>query len=84
MSTLSNTATRRIDAAGGLIAPAAAAVKRWWGTYTAWRLEEAAIVQLQSMSDCELKDNGLARSQIEAAVRGGPDRERDHRMIAHF
>jgi len=84
MSTLSNTATRRIDAAGGLIAPATAAVKRWWGTYTAWRLEEAAIVQLQSMSDWELKDIGLARSQIEAAVRGGPDRERDHRMIAHF
>ena len=84
MSTLSNTATRHIGAAGGLIAPAAAAVKRWWSTYTAWRLEEAAIVQLQSMSDWELKDIGLARSQIEAAVRGGPDRERDHRMIAHF
>jgi len=71
MSTLSNTATRHIGAAGGLLAPAAAAVKHWWGSYIAWRVEQAAIVQLQSMSDRDLKDIGLTRSDIARAVRGG-------------
>jgi uncharacterized protein YjiS (DUF1127 family) len=63
---------------------AKAAVKRWWGSYIAWRVEQAAIAQLRSMSDRELHDIGLARSQIEAAVRGSADRERDRMMIAHF
>ena len=71
MSTLSNTATQRIGAAGVLLAPAAAAVKHWWGSYIAWRVEQAAIVQLQSMSDRDLKDIGLTRSEIARAVRGG-------------
>jgi uncharacterized protein YjiS (DUF1127 family) len=71
MSTFSHTATRHIGAAGGLVAPAAAAVKHWWGSYIAWRVEQAAIVQLQSMSDRDLKDIGLTRSDIARAVRGG-------------
>jgi len=71
MRTLSNTATRHIGAPGGFFAPAAAAVKHWWGSYIAWRVEQAAIVQLQSMSDRDLKDIGLTRSDIARAVRGG-------------
>ena len=53
------------------MAPAAAAVKHWWAAYIAWRVEQAAIVQLQSMSDRDLKDIGLTRSEIARAVRGG-------------
>ena len=38
-------------------------------SYVAWRLERAAIAQLQSMSDRELRDIGLNRSEIETAVK---------------
>jgi uncharacterized protein YjiS (DUF1127 family) len=34
-----------------------------------WRIEQAAIAQLWSMSDRELKDIGLSRSEITSAVR---------------
>jgi len=34
------------------------------------RLEHLAIHQLQAMSDRELKDIGVVRSQIEFALRG--------------
>jgi uncharacterized protein YjiS (DUF1127 family) len=54
-----------------------AAVKRWCDAYVAWRIEEAAVAQLKAMSDRELKDIGLVRSQIEIAVRGRVDHERD-------
>jgi uncharacterized protein YjiS (DUF1127 family) len=47
----------------------AAILKRWWATYLAWRIEQATITQLWSMSDRELKDIGLVRSDIVAAVR---------------
>jgi uncharacterized protein YjiS (DUF1127 family) len=45
--------------------------KRWWATYTAWRIEQEAISQLWSMSDRELKDIGLTRSEIPGAVKVG-------------
>lgn len=48
----------------------AAGVKRWWAGYLAWRREQAAAAQLWSMSERELRDIGLARSEIENAVRG--------------
>jgi uncharacterized protein YjiS (DUF1127 family) len=38
--------------------------------YIAWRIEQAAIAQLVSMSDRALKDIGLTRGQIPGAVRG--------------
>ena len=50
----------------GLLATA----KRWWLAYIAWRIERAAVHRLWSMTDHELKDIGLIRSQILTAVRG--------------
>jgi uncharacterized protein YjiS (DUF1127 family) len=54
----------------------AAILKRWWLAYATWRVERAAIAQLQSMSDMELKDIGLTRSDITGAVRGEAARDR--------
>lgn len=45
------------------------AVKRWWVAYLIWRIEQATIAHLKSMSDRELKDIGLTRSEIVHAVR---------------
>ena len=47
------------------------ALKRMWAAFIAWRFEQAAIGHLRGMSDRELKDIGLQRSQIEFAVRRG-------------
>ncbi len=41
-----------------------AALKRAWVAYINWRLERAAMGQLWSMSDRELKDIGLIRSEV--------------------
>src|SRR5262249_53577271 len=57
------------------------ALKRWWEAYVAWRTEQAVIARLRSMSDAQLKDIGLARGQIEAALETGIGPER-HRMDA--
>jgi uncharacterized protein YjiS (DUF1127 family) len=46
-------------------------VKSWWVGYLTWRIERLAIVQLEAMSDRELEDIGLTRSQIK---RGGAKR----------
>jgi len=54
----------------------AAVLKRWSMAYLSWRLEQAAIVQLGALSDCELKDIGLRRCEIEGAVRSEPKSER--------
>jgi uncharacterized protein YjiS (DUF1127 family) len=51
---------------GGL----SAAVRTWWKAYLSRRNERVAILQLHAMSDRELRDIGIARSQIEGAVRG--------------
>ena len=51
-----------------------AAVKTWWVKYLAHRVEREALIQLQRMSDRELEDIGLKRSQIRMAVRGELDR----------
>ena len=47
----------------------AAALKHWWMAFITWRLERAAINQLSSLSDRQLKDIGLDRSEIMGAVR---------------
>jgi uncharacterized protein YjiS (DUF1127 family) len=52
--------------AGGLTG----ALKHWWLTCITWRIEQAAIAELRSMSDLELKDIGLTRCDIAGAVRG--------------
>jgi uncharacterized protein YjiS (DUF1127 family) len=45
-------------------------VKRAWVAYMTWRIERVAIEQLRAMSDRQLKDIGLTRSEINAAARG--------------
>jgi len=45
-----------------------AMLKRWWAAYTAWRIEQAAITELSSFSDRELRDIGVNRSGIPAVV----------------
>jgi len=63
--------------AGGRIRPRRdaliAAVRAWWLAYLSRRKERAAILQLHAMSDRELRDIGITRSQIEGAVRGELD-----------
>ena len=51
-----------------------ATVKTWWMSYLTRQIERA-IIQLYGMSDRELQDLGLTRSQIEWAVRGELDHE---------
>jgi uncharacterized protein YjiS (DUF1127 family) len=51
-------------------------LKRWRAAYITWRIEQAATTQLWSMSDLELKDIGLTRSDITGAVRGEATRVR--------
>jgi uncharacterized protein YjiS (DUF1127 family) len=51
-----------------------AAVRICWTAYLTRRNEREAILQLHAMSDRELRDIGLTRSQIEGAVRGQLDR----------
>jgi uncharacterized protein YjiS (DUF1127 family) len=58
--------------AGGLVA----ILERWFAACLTWRMERAAIAQLWSMSDRELKDIGLIRSEINGAVKGETVRDR--------
>ena len=51
-------------------------MKRWWGSYVRRRKERAAASRLCSMSDHELKDIGLTRSQVMGAVTGELARDR--------
>jgi uncharacterized protein YjiS (DUF1127 family) len=44
------------------------ALRRWWLAYIDWRMRRLAIQRLRDMSDRELKDIGLCRSQIEFEV----------------
>jgi uncharacterized protein YjiS (DUF1127 family) len=53
-----------------------AALKRWWVAYMTWRIQQAAMLTLGSMSDRELKDIGLTRSDIAWVVRDGTARGR--------
>jgi uncharacterized protein YjiS (DUF1127 family) len=43
--------------------------------YLKWRIEQQAITHLRSMSDAQLDDIGLVRSQIEPALRVDMDPE---------
>jgi uncharacterized protein YjiS (DUF1127 family) len=79
MSQVSNTAVRGSNSPSGLLCMAGIAMKHWWADYVTRRVEKMAIAHLKSMSDRELHDIGLVRSQIEAVVRGTVDLERGHR-----
>jgi uncharacterized protein YjiS (DUF1127 family) len=56
-----------------------ATLNRWCVAYLTWRIERAAITQLGSMSDRQLRDIGISRSEIVSAVRGETDRIRASR-----
>jgi uncharacterized protein YjiS (DUF1127 family) len=70
------TAEAREQANGGALATAVAALKRLGAAYVSWRMEQSALVVLRSLSDRELKDIGLARSEISSAVRNRNPQDR--------
>ena len=72
MSTISTVNARECSASESIVGRVMAASKRLWVAYITWRIEKAAIAHLRSMSDRELGDLGLSRSQIEGAVTGEP------------
>jgi uncharacterized protein YjiS (DUF1127 family) len=76
MSALSNTASRFDGVATGIFRSLATAAARWWSGYVDRRVQRTAVALLQSMSDRQLKDIGLAREQIEYAVANGRDIDR--------
>lgn len=59
--------------AGGRLADV---LRSWWAAYRAWRAERLAVSHLSAMSDRQLKDIGLVRSQIEFAVKVDFERDR--------
>jgi uncharacterized protein YjiS (DUF1127 family) len=61
----------RDDKAVGGVPKLRAIIRRLWVACTTWRVEQVAIVTLNSMSDFDLKDMGLPRSEIASAVKGG-------------
>jgi uncharacterized protein YjiS (DUF1127 family) len=71
MITISTTSVSSEALAGNSWIPAAV-LKRWWMAYLTWRLEQAAIAQLEALNDRELKDIGVRRCEIEGAVRREP------------
>jgi uncharacterized protein YjiS (DUF1127 family) len=64
------------DLVKDLVKDLAATLNRSCVTYLTWRIERAAITQLGSMSDRQLKDIGISRSEIDSAVRGEAERIR--------
>jgi uncharacterized protein YjiS (DUF1127 family) len=64
------------DLVKNLVKDLGATLNRWCVAYLTWRIERAAITQLGSMSDRQLKDIGISRSEIVSAVKGEVDRVR--------
>ena len=64
------------DLVKALVKDLAATLNRWCVAYLTWRIERAAITQLWSMSDRQLRDIGISRSEINSAVRGEAERIR--------
>jgi len=85
MSTICNAPATPRSITGQWARKLVAALERWLAAYMTWRLEQAAIAELWAMSDRELKDMGLHRSDIPAAVRGlkymTPDRASSNRYF---
>jgi uncharacterized protein YjiS (DUF1127 family) len=55
----------------GRAAGLAALLGRWWAARMQRRLERLAMRQLEAMSDRELRDIGVARSEIARVARAG-------------
>jgi uncharacterized protein YjiS (DUF1127 family) len=66
------------DLVKDLVKNLGATLNRWCVAYLTWRIERAAITQLGSMSDRQLSDIGISRSEIMGAVQGAVDRARAH------
>ena len=82
MRTLANTAGRQDSCDSGLLASLGAALQRAWASFIARRVQQAAIAYLQSMSDRELRDIGLARAKIRFAVTG--EHTHDHASCCQY
>ena len=83
MSTMSSAATAPQEIAGqswakdlgkDLVKDLGATLNRWCVAYLTWRIERAPITQLWSMSDRQLRDIGISRSEIDSAMRGEAER----------
>jgi len=75
MRTISSASTAPQEMAGqSWVKDLGAALNRRCTSYLTWRIERAAITQLSSMSDHQLRDIGISRSEIESAVRGEAER----------
>ena len=70
MNTLSSAPTRQATCRRSWTRSLTAGLKRLWVAYITWRMEQAAIAHLWSLSDRTLKDMGLTRSEIPRVVRG--------------
>jgi uncharacterized protein YjiS (DUF1127 family) len=81
MSTISSSPAPQGITAQSLMGGMMANLKRWWVAYMTWRIEQAAIDRLCSMSDRAPKDIGLARLGIPDAVKG--ERAVD-RALTHY
>ena len=75
MSTTSNAILPRAAINEAFPRATGSTLKRWWAAYMTWRVERWAIARLSEMSDRQLKDIGVVRSQIEFAVRGKTERD---------
>jgi uncharacterized protein YjiS (DUF1127 family) len=64
MSTISTAATHQGTITSGTIATVVRVLKTTWMACIDWRENIASIAELRAMSDCELKDIGLLRSDI--------------------
>lgn len=72
MSTISNAILTPNSVNDTILQSIGKFLMRGWIAYMDWRLRRLAIHRLRGMSDRELKDMGVSRSQIEFAVRREP------------
>ena len=77
MSTITSTTGNHQSPVCEALSRIAGALKHAWDNYNAWRIRQATIACLRSLSDSQLEDIGLARAQIDCAVRGAFDGDLD-------
>ena len=82
MSTISGTAGTHQNAAREFFGRMMRSLKQAWAGYHAWRIREATIACLESLSDRQLEDIGLTRAQINCAVRGAINTRRTSLVAA--